>query len=291
MGFIRDRIAARHQQSSCQPCDSQPHFVQSPCAPQPLVYNTPYATMGGGCQPSQFQPAQFQPTADRSTMPAMPAVTIVDAASASDSRKTAAPKADGFRPDGLKEKQRSEKYLPSVELPLPSRSRDQARAPKLDVGDCYQFDGSKPSKSSEAGPEVQSDRTRQLERELRIARDEIDNLKKQIEQLRADQRALMIQLQQPGGRAVVQPPVSGTPYIPQPGAQAGHVGPYTPPPVAQPGQPPPLVPRPAAPPLSGGQPWEAPAHPASPPVAKPWEAPSPTARATDVKPPVVTVHQ
>ncbi|HEY9730351.1 MAG TPA: hypothetical protein V6C89_00475 [Drouetiella sp.] len=323
MGFIRDRIAARHHQPSCQPCDSQPHFVQSPCAPQPLVYNTPYAAMSGGCQPSQFQPVQFQPTADRSTMPAMPSVTIVDAAPKSD-QKAEKQGAQGAGADGSYGKKRGEKSLPDIELRRPSATRDQTQLPRLSVEDHYQFDGGKPAKRSESRSDAQSDRTRQLEKELRITRDEIDNLKKQIEQLRADQKALLTQLQQPGGRAVVQPPVAGAPYIPHPGqqgpftpppvvqpgqlgpltpppvaqpgqhapyapppvAQPGQHAPYAPPPVAQPGQPSPLAPKQTATPPADVKPWEAPAQP---PVvlAKPWEAPAPQPK--EVKPPTGVV--
>lgn len=280
MGFLRDRIAARHQQSSCQPCDSQPQIVQSPCAPQPLVYSTPYATMGG-CQPCQL------PTGgDRCAIPAMPAVTITDSAGYADERKTqlrALPRAE-----------RSDRDLPprarrdDAEVPPPPKLRGQGAEkptlPGLTVEDFYQYDGRpqpgvRPELSTDRSGS--SDRTRQLERELRAARDEIDNLKKQIEQMRADQRALIDKMQQ-GIRPVVTPP--------------GSQGQFAPPPVAQPGQPPFVpqqVPPPAAQPYQPGRPPHAvppggdiqprPVQPGAPKV-QPWEvAPPPSPAGTPGK--------
>ncbi len=161
MGFIRDRLAARHQ-SSCQPCDSQPQFAQSPCAPQPLIYNTPYATRGG-CQPCS-------PYAQPEETCKMPSVTITD----SREDKRYAPPAPISRGDKLP--------------PLPRlRKSDSEPLPSLTTEDLYNYDGGKPARRGDNRPDAnQADRLRQTERELRSARDEIDNLKKQIEQMRAD---------------------------------------------------------------------------------------------------------
>ncbi|MFN8551600.1 MAG: hypothetical protein U0103_08940 [Candidatus Obscuribacterales bacterium] len=288
MGFIRDRIAARHQ-SSCQPCDSQPHFVQSPCAPQPLVYSTPYATMGG------CQPCQVVPTADRCATPAMPAVTIIDSAGLAAERKAQAPgnPRTGQDRDVPPRSLREEKELP----PLPRlRAPEKPALPGLTVEDLYKFDGGRPATTgirpdASTDRPAATDRSRQLERELRIARDEIDNLKKQIEQLRADQRALIEKLQQgirpaqqqPFVPQQVPPPVQHRPFVPQqvppPVQQQPFVPQQVPPPVQQqpfvPQQVPPPVqtPQPGKPPYtvpSVGDIQPPPGQPAAPNV-RPWE--------------------
>lgn len=279
MGFIRDRIAARHHQSSCQPCDSQPHIVQSPCAPQPLVYGTPYANMGGGCQPCQMP-------MDRTPVN-MPSVTICDSAGS---------------PEPKNRRERSE--VP----PLPRLRSDKPQLPALAVEDLYQYDGGKSSaipnfrrqgaprpaddlyqydgtggrRPSDGRPGVvidQTDRSRQLERELRIARDEIDNLKKQVDQMRADQRALLDKMAQQYGRSPVQPPGAQGPYAP-PVAQPGQPGRYVPPPVAQPGPSRRDVPPPIAQPGPSGR-------DVPPPVVQPGaQGPARPSLPSDVKPPV-----
>ncbi|RTL45362.1 MAG: hypothetical protein EKK48_02690 [Candidatus Melainabacteria bacterium] len=288
MGFIRDRIAARHQ-SSCQPCDSQPHFVQSPCAPQPLVYSTPYATMGG------CQPCQVVPTADRCTIPAMPAMTITDSAGLADERKTQAPgnPRTGRDRDVPPRAPREEKELP----PLPRlRALEKPALPGLTVEDLYKFDGVRPATpgirpDAPTDRPAATDRSRQLERELRIARDEIDNLKKQIEQLRADQRALIEKMQQgirpaqqqPFVPQQVPPPVQQQPFVPQqvppPVQQQPFVPQQVPPPVQQQPFVPQQVPRPVQQPQPGKPPYAVPpvgdiqpppGQPAAPNV-RPWE--------------------
>lgn len=270
MGFLRDRIAARHHQSSCQPCDSQPQVVQSPCAPQPLVYSTPYATMGG-CQPCQL------PTGgDRCAIPAMPAVTITDSAGFADERKLKPlPRAERSDKNFPPSARREDAELPSLpKLRGQGVEKSKSTLPGLTVEDFYRYDGSlqpgvRPEQSTDRTGS--SDRTKQLERELRAARDEMDNLRKQIEQMRADQRALIDKMQQ-GIRPVVAPP--------------GSQGQFAPPPVARPGQHPPFAPQPVSPP--GQQPFQPGRTPnAVPPVGdiqppsvqpgapkvQPWEAP------------------
>ncbi len=134
--------------------------------------------------------------------------------------------------------------------PLPRlRSSDAAPLPSMSIDDVYKYDGSGLARRSDTRPNsTPADLSRQNERELRIARDEIDNLKKQIEQMKADVARMQRPQLVPQGQA---------PYRPAPVVPPGSQAPFYPPPVVQPG--------------SDKKPY--PVQPLLPPSARPWEAP------------------
>jgi hypothetical protein len=124
------------------------------------------------------------------------------------------------------------------------------------AADLYKYDGGEQRKKGGAQKDEPTERERKTERELRSARDEIDNLKKQLEQLREGQKELLRRLPKPElsqpGQTQPQPfprrtsdspiPINPArsgggdrPFNPaQPGGGEPQPRPFTPPPLVQP---------------------------------------------------------
>ncbi len=166
------------------------------------------------------------------------------------------------------------------------------------AADLYRYDGGEQRKRGGSQKDEPTERERKTERELRAARDEIDNLKKQLEQLREGQKELLRRLPRPEliqpGQAQPQPfprRTSDSPIPFNPVRPGGETQPRSFNPVRPGGE---TQPRPFNPVRSGGETQPRPFNPppliqpkpeqGNPLQRKPWEMALPAPLKPDTTP-------